>query len=202
MLFRSLKPDIEAKAKENMSAGGGDQKSERVKSGFVNSQNPILPVNTTQELASAVGIGQQTMSRVMQIDEHAPAAVREALDKKELSVNQGYSITKKVQELPEDQREEAAAQAVELAKAKKEIHALDEEAERRGKIAKLFCQVFEKAVQLMPSEENVRIWVEGTRMRSDEIEDSIKEAHELSEMFAAIADVLETLLSRRDDDAE
>ena len=39
-------------------------------------------------------------------------------------------------------------------------------------------------------------------MRSDEIEDSIKEAHELSEMFAAIADVLETLLSRRDDDAE
>ena len=197
-----LKPDIEAKAKENMSAGGGDQKSERVKSGFVNSQNPILPVNTTQELASAVGIGQQTMSRVMQIDEHAPAAVREALDKKELSVNQGYSITKKVQELPEDQREEAAAQAVELAKAKKEIHALDEEAERRGKIAKLFCQAFEKAVQLTPSEENIRIWIEGTRMRSDEIEDSIKEARDLSGVFNDIAEILETLLSRRDDDAE
>ena len=45
-----LKPDIEAKAKANHSAGGGDQKSEDVKSGFVNSQNPISPVNTTQEL--------------------------------------------------------------------------------------------------------------------------------------------------------
>ena len=197
-----LKPDIEAKAKENMSAGGGDQKSEGVKSGFVNSQNPILPVNTTQELADAVGIGQQTMSRIMQIDEHAPAAVREALDNKDLSINQGYSITKQVQALPEEQREEAAAQAVELAKAKKEIQVLDEEADRRGKIAKLFCQAFEKAVQLTPTEENVRIWVEGTRMRPDEIEDSIKEARELSEMFAEIADVLETLVPGRDDDAE
>ena len=30
------------------------------------------------------------MGKVMQIDEHAPAAVKEALDKKELSINQGY----------------------------------------------------------------------------------------------------------------
>ena len=72
-----LKPDIEARARENMSAGGGDQKSEGAKSGCANSQNPISPVNTTKELADAVGIGHQTMSRVMQIDEHAPTAVKE-----------------------------------------------------------------------------------------------------------------------------
>ena len=87
-----LKPDIEAKAKANQSAGGGDQKSEDVKSGFVNSQNPISPVNTTQELADAVGIGHQTMSRVMQINEHAPSAVKEALDNGELSVKGGKSF--------------------------------------------------------------------------------------------------------------
>ena len=94
-----LKPDIEARARENMSAGGGDQKSEGAKSGCANSQNPISPVNTTKELADAVGIGHQTMSRVMQIDEHAPTAVKEALDSGDLSINQGYNITRQVREL-------------------------------------------------------------------------------------------------------
>ena len=35
---------------------------------------------------------------------------------------------------------------------------------------------------------------ENTRMRPDEIEDSVKEARELAETFSAIADVLEHLL--------
>ncbi len=153
---------------------------------------------TTQEdmtaLADAVGIGHQTMSRVMQIDEHAPAAVKEALDSGELSVNQGYNITKQVQALPEEQREEAAAQAVELLKAKKDIQAIDAEADRRGKIAALFCKAFERAVLLTPTEVNVRIWVENTRMRPNEIEDSVKEARELAEVFSTIAGILETML--------
>ena len=189
-----LKPDIEARARANMSAGGGDQKSEEAKSGFANSQNPISPINTTQELADTVGIGHQTMSRVMQIDEHAPAAVREALDSGDLSINQGYNITRQVQELPEEEREEAAAQAVELVKAKKEVQTLDAEADRRGKVAALFCKAFERAVLLTPTEENVRFWVEGTRMRPDEIQDSVKEARELAEVFSAIAGLLEKLL--------
>ncbi len=189
-----LKPDIEARAKENMSAGGGDQKSEGAKSGCVNSQNPISPVNTTQELADAVGIGHQTMSRVMQIDEHAPAAVREALDSGDLSINQGYNITRQVQDLPEGQREEAAAQAVELEKAKKEIRQADAESDRRHKIAGLFCKAFERAVLLTPTEENVRIWTQCTRMMPEEIADNAKEARELAEVFSTIAGILETLL--------
>ena len=134
------------------------------------------------------------MGKVMQIDEHAPSAVKEALDSGDLSVNQGYNITRQVQELPEEQREEAAAQAVELLKAKKEVQAIDAEADRRGKIAALFCKVFERAVLLTPTEENVRIWVENTRMRPDEIEDSVKEARELAEVFSAIAGILEAML--------
>ena len=189
-----LKPDIEARARENMSAGGGDQKSEGAKSGCANSQNPISPVNTTKELADAVGIGHQTMSRVMQIDEHAPAAVKEALDSGDLSINQGYNITRQVRELPEEQRDEAAALAVELEKAKKEIRQCDAEADRRGRIADLFCKAFEKAVLLTPTEENVRIWAECTRMTREEIEDSVKDARELAEVFAAIAGILESLL--------
>ena len=42
---------------------------------------------------------------------HAPTAVKEALDSGDLSINQGYNITRQVRELPEEQREEAAALA-------------------------------------------------------------------------------------------
>ena len=195
-----LKPDIEARAKANMSAGGGDQKSE-ARSGSANSPNPISPVDTRKEMAQAVGIGEQTMGRIAQIEEHAPPAVKEALDSGDLSINQGYNITRQVQDLPEEQREEAAALAVELEKAKREIRQSDAEADRRGRIAGLFCKAFEKAVLLTPTEENVRIWTECTRMTREEIEDSVKDARELAEVFAAIAGILETLLPGGDGDA-
>ncbi len=190
-----LKPDIEARAKENMSLGGQAYRpSDAGEEGFANSQNLPPAINTTKELAGAVGIGQQTMSRVIQIDEHAPPAVKEALDSGDLSINQGYNLTRQLQDVPKDQREETAAQMVELAKAKKEIQALDAEADRRGKIAGLFCKAFERAILLTPTEENVRLWVEGTRMRTDEIEDSMRDARNLSGVFSAIADILERML--------
>ena len=114
-----LKPDIEARAKANMSAGGGDQKSEHARSGSATLPNPISTVDTRKELADTVGLGERTMGKVMQIDEHAPAAVKEALDKKELSIHQGYQITKQVEDLPEEQREQAAQEALDILKAKR-----------------------------------------------------------------------------------
>ena len=63
-----LKPDVEARAKENMAAGGGDQKSKEAKSGLAILPNPISAVNTRKELAEAVGLGERTMGKVMQID--------------------------------------------------------------------------------------------------------------------------------------
>lgn len=185
-----LKPDIEARARENMSAGG---------EGLAKLPN-LPPVNTRKELADAVGLGERTMGKVMQLDEHAPAAVREALDSRDLSIHQGYNIMRQLQDVPPEQREGAAAQAVEALKAKKEIRTLDAEAERRGKIAGLFCKAFEKAVLLTPTEENVRLWVEGTRMRPGEIRDSAREARELAEVFSAIAGILETMLTGGEDE--
>ena len=180
-----LKPDIEARARENM--GTRTDLSATLPKGSE-------PVDTRRELADAVGLGERTMGKVMQIDEHAPAAVKEALDSGDLSINQGYNITRQVQELPEDQRDEAAAQAVELEKAKKEIQQADAESNRRHKIAGLFCKAFERAVLLTPTEENVRIWTQCTRMTLEEIEDNAKEARELAEVFAAIASILEAML--------
>ena len=192
-----LKPDIEARAKANMSAGGGDQKSEHARSGSATLPNPISTVDTRKELADTVGLGERTMGKVMQIDEHAPAAVKEALDKKELSIHQGYQITKQVENLPEEQREQAALEAVELAKAKKEIQEKDAEIDREGKIAGVFCKAYEKAVLLDPTEENVRIWAKCTRMTRDEMEDTVKESRELAEVFRTIADLMERFLPDR-----
>ena len=179
-----LRPEIEAKARANQGT-----RTDLLAALPEGSQ----PVDTRKELAQAVGLGERTMGKVMQIDEHAPSAIREALDSGELSISQGYNLMRQLQNVSEENRTEAAAQAVELVKAQKEISQLDAEAERRGKIAKLFCNAFERAVLLTPSEENVRLWVESTRMRPDEVEDSAKEAEELSELFAAIAKILRTM---------
>ena len=184
-----LKPDFETRAKTNMSAGGGDQKSAESKSGLTILSNPISSVNTRKELADSVGIGEVTMGKVMQIDEHAPDSVKEALDKKELSINQGYNLTRQLQQLPEEERDQAAKEALE--KAKKEIRVVDAEADRRGKISKLFCAAFEKAVLLTPSEENIRIWTECSRMTSEEMAATVQEARELAHVFSEIADTLE-----------
>ena len=192
-----LKPEIEARAKANMSAGGGDQKSTESKSGLTMLSNPISSINTRKELADSVGIGEVTMGKVMQIDEHAPAAVKEALDKKELSINQGYQITKQVENLPEEQREQAAQEALDILRAKKEIQEKDAEIDREGKIAGVFCKAYEKAVLLDPTEENVRIWAKCTRMTRDEMEDTVKESRELAEVFRTIADLMERLLPER-----
>ncbi len=186
-----LKPELEAKAKANMSAGGGDQKSEDAKSGLTTLSDPISPVSTRKELADSVGIGEVTMGKVMQIDEHAPTAVKEALDKKELSINQGYNITQQVRQLPEEEQDAAARMAVEYEKMKKEIKKADAETDRRSKIAKVFCKAFECAVAMEVTEENVRIWTECTRMRPDEMEYSVQEARELAGAFSKIADILE-----------
>ena len=195
-----LKPDIEARARANQQEYHGNQYDSGLSATLPEVHSD--PVDTRKELADAVGLGERTMGKVMQIDEHAPAAVKEALDSGDLSINQGYNITRQVQELPEEEREEAAAQAVELVKAKKEVQALDAEADRRGKVAALFCKAFEKAVLLTPTEENVRFWVEGTRMRPDEIQDSIKEAYELAEVFSTIAGILKNMLPVETDGAE
>ena len=47
--------------------------------------------------------------------------------------------------------------------------------------------MFEKAILLEVTEENVRIWTDCCRMRDNEIFDSAKEAEEISEAFAQIA---------------
>ena len=168
-------PEIGARARANMAAGGGNHKSEGL--------NPIFPVNTRKEAALAVGIGEQTMGRITQLAEAAPQALKDALDRKEVSINRGWKILKAIQQLPLEEQESASAEMLSVVR---EIDQLDAEAERRGKIAALFCKAYERAVLLTPTLENVRIWVENTRMEPDEMEDSVQESYELAQTFQAI----------------
>lgn len=181
-----LKPDIEARARANQSAAGGDKFGGKPLSTTLS--EAVSGVDTRKELAKSVGIGEVSMGKVMQIDEHAPPVVKEALDNKELSVNQGYNITKQIQKLPEEEQDEAARVAIE--KAQKHIKQVDAELDRKGKIATTFSKGFEKAIQIDPSAENVRIWVETARMTPLEIDNMAKEAEELSANFALIAQII------------
>ena len=190
-----LRPEIEARAKANQQTYHGNQYESGPSATLPEVHS--APVDTRKELAASVGLGERTMGKVMQIDEHAPAAVKEALDKKELSVNQGYQITRQIQDLPEDEQGQAALELVELEKAKKEIREKDAEIDRQSKIAGVFCKAYEKAVLLTPTEENVRIWVKCTRMTREEMEDTIKESRELADVFTAIAGLMERLLPER-----
>ena len=176
-----LKPEIEARAKANQGT--------RIDLS-VNSPKGYTPTDTRKEMAQAVGIGEQAMGRIAQLAENAPPSLKDALESKKVSVNRGWKILKAVQCLPMEEQESAAA---EMLSAVWEIDQLDTESDRRHKIAGLFCKAFERAVLLTPTEENVRIWTECTRMRSDEIEDSAKEADELAEVFSTIAGILRTL---------
>ena len=69
-----------------MAAGGGDHKSESAKSGLMISPNQILPVDSRKEAALAVGIGEQTMGRIARLVETAPLVLKDALDRKDVSI--------------------------------------------------------------------------------------------------------------------
>ncbi len=153
-------------------------------------------VDTRKELAKAVGIGERTMGKVMQIDENAPAPVKEALDNKELSINQGYNLTRQLQQVPEAQREDVAQAA--LNDLRKEVRKKDVEIDRKTKIAKRFCAAYEKVNLLEVSEDNIRIWVDCTRMKPDEIADAAEESYRHSEMFREIGDILKNTVLPED----
>jgi hypothetical protein len=153
-------------------------------------------------MAQAVGIGEQSMGRIAQLAENAPPSLKDALESKKVSVNRGWKILKAIQQLPLEEQESAAA---EMLSAVREIDQLDAESEHKHKIAGLFCKAYEQAVLLTPTQENVRCWVDCTRMRPEEIEDSVKESYELAQMFQMIGDILKNDIlpkDRRDDTSE
>ena len=103
-----LKPELEEKARANQGTRTDL---------FLDSEKRVTPINTTKELAKAVGIGTDTMSKAIRIKESNLPALEAALDDGTLSIHKGYSIVKQVEQLPEDQRQKAAEAAVQAIKS-------------------------------------------------------------------------------------
>ena len=184
-----LRPELEAKGRANQSAAGGDKSPEAL----LRNPTKALPerVNTRQQMAGSVGLSVDMMGRIMKIDRDAPKAVKKALDRKEISINQAYRIARKAKEIEEDRREEFAEAAIESIE---KLRKSDAEADRRSDIAGMFCKAFEKAVLLVPSEENVGYWVACCLMDQRSIRLEIDNAEELSQTFATIAAILRKFL--------
>ena len=70
------------------------------------------------------------------------------------------------------------------------IQKLDAEVDRRIRTANIFCKAYERAILLTPTPENVRFWVEGTRMTPAELEDTVYDSYELAETFRKIGDII------------
>ena len=141
-----LKDDIEARAK----ARQGTRTDL-----LVNSSKGSEDVHTRVELAKSVGIGDQTMGRIMKIEESAPAPIKEALAKNLVSVNKAYNMTKKLKNMPEEEREEAAKELLRQDELK-QYQQIDEECV----IAKAVNDAIYKTSKVDSSERAVRLWIE------------------------------------------
>ena len=193
-----LRPEIEARAEAKLHlASGGDRRSEEYKNqGLTPVSNldspPKSGVNTRKELADAVGVGEVTMGRAMKIEDDAPRAVKNAVNDGRLTIAQGYHLTKELEqmdELPDEEQEAAAMEAVEREIRRKQESKLKKISEKT-RIAKLFNAAFEKAVQMNPTEENVRIWVEQSGILYDQLDRTADDAERISETFEIIADII------------
>lgn len=181
-----LRPDVEARAKAN--AGVRTDLSATLPEGS--------SIDTRKELASAVGVGERTIGKAMKIEDEAPQAVKDAVDDGSITIHQGYNLTRELQNVPEDEQEAAAAEAIarEVEKHNNRRRQIDADA----KIAKLYCAVFEKGVQIEPTEANIRIWIENAGVKHDHLDSMIRDARQIADAFSTIADVLEHTIKPTD----
>ena len=178
-----LKPELEEKGRANQSAAGGDK---RGISTMNSAKAPTEHIDTRQQMADSVGISADSMGRVMKIESKAPAVVREALGRNELSLNQAYKITRKVADLPEEEREESAVEEMKRIKRVKGTRKM----RTTDKVANTFNKAFELSLQLEATEENVRRWVESCRMTDKDMEKAIEDSLKLSETFYNMSNML------------
>ena len=148
-----LKPEIEARARA---------KESKRKTTFPKSEKSFLPsVNTTKELADSVGISRDTMNKILQIDAHAPAPIKESLENNGMSINQAYNAVKNLEAVPEEER---GAQATRMV-MERDFQRYSKRIDSEGAIAQSYIDGIGKPYHMKVSEENVRIWMEYAHIR-------------------------------------
>ena len=189
-----LRPDVEARAAQRRSDNGGDKVSEDARAEMATLPSPLTSEKSSvrHELAATVGVGERTMGKAMKIEDDAPQPVKDAVDDGSITIHQGYNLMRELQNLPEDEQEAAAVEAVEreIEKHGNKRSRIDADA----KMARLYCTAFEKGVQIEPTEKNIRIWIENAGIKHDHLDSMISDARQIAEAFSTIADVLENTI--------
>ena len=190
-----LRPEVEARAAQRKADNGGDKRSDADGAEMATLPSPLSDEksSTRKELADAVGVGERTMGKAMKIEDEAPQPVKDAVDNGELSIHQGYTLTRELQELPEDERDEAAAEAVEREKARKEMAKKNARTDEETKIANAFSTALDKAQALDVTEQNVKIWVTHANLYGELLDGAIEDATELSVVFANLTKYLKDI---------
>ena len=160
-IAEKFRPYYEQKAKEQqrLSQGRG------IKKGFIECENlncndiecqkekeEIKPINTTKELAEMAGTSQSTMNKVIQIQKHAPEPIKDAVESNVISINKGYELTKRVKDVPEEQKETEAERMIR--EGFKEIETnIAIQKNIHNAIYKILCVVF--------TDDELDIWYDG-----------------------------------------
>jgi N6-adenosine-specific RNA methylase IME4 len=94
--------DAKLTARENLSVGGGDHRSQDYRSGLLTSAKAIEPVNTRKKIAELAGVGQDTVHKVLYVNENAPTEIVDKVVAHEMSINAAYEFTKKLDEFEQE----------------------------------------------------------------------------------------------------
>ena len=106
-IAEKFRPYYEQKAKQNLKTStGGNNPQPCMKS------DKAEKIDTIQELAKIAGTGRDTMNKVIQIQKHAPEPIKDAVESNVISINKGYELTKRVKDVPEEQKETEAERMI------------------------------------------------------------------------------------------
>lgn len=192
-----LKPAFEEKAKIRKAAAMEKAHMANPKNSeeqfFQTSEKTVDgPINTTKAIADSVGVSHDTMNKVIQIEKSAPVPIKNALEKNAISVNKAYGMTQKLNDMPEQEREEAARELLRQDEQKK-YRQIDEEAA----IAKAINNAIHAADRMEPSLENVRLWIDLCCIEPEELPHEAELAAEAGAKFTllhqAVNDIVEEM---------
>lgn len=102
------------------------------------------------------------MNKVIQVQKHAPQPIQKAVENNVISINKGYEITKKVKELPKENREEEADRLL-----NEQLNREDKELDKAHRIFCRMTDAIDKPSNIEVTKENVEYWLRD--MTSEEI---------------------------------
>lgn len=161
-IAEKFRPYYEEKAKQNLKTStGGNNPQPCMKS------DKADKIDTIQELAKIAGAGRDTMNKVIQVQKHAPEPIQKAVENNVISINKGYEITRKLKEIPKDDRQDEAKKMLE--------EQLNQENKQLDKEHRIYCKITDavyKPISVEITEENVGYWIKD--MSQDELEEEEK----------------------------